>query len=178
MKEQYIILALVITACSTGAVVKEDLINIFDVATIQRPFEIIETFQRNDGSVAYTNYEDVSFHKKPHDVLLEIYNLPSECSSSITGISKPEKFVGIAGKTEWGRVDAWDIPMEQPYPNALCQPLEIAYQLQDNAPSIPLHAAYAFCSEYKGKTVVLCVSQMTDNPKMAEEIFKTFKWTE
>ncbi|MDP4008275.1 MAG: hypothetical protein Q8P68_03740, partial [Candidatus Peregrinibacteria bacterium] len=43
--------------------------------------------------------------------------------------------------------------------------------------------AYAFCSEKENflgigepKRVVICISQQTDDPKMAEEIFKTFKW--
>lgn len=37
--------------------------------------------------------------------------------------------------------------------------------------------AYSLCSEKDGKTVVICISQMTDNPQLAEDIFKTFRWT-
>jgi len=39
-------------------------------------------------------------------------------------------------------------------------------------------SAYALCSEKDGKRVVVCIQQMTDNPKLAEEIFSTFRWTE
>lgn len=36
---------------------------------------------------------------------------------------------------------------------------------------------YAFCSEHAGKQVTICISQQTDNPKLANEIFDSFKWT-
>lgn len=39
-------------------------------------------------------------------------------------------------------------------------------------------AAYALCSEKDGKTVLICVSQVTDNPELARQIFETFRWTE
>jgi len=38
--------------------------------------------------------------------------------------------------------------------------------------------SYAFCSERDSKQVVICISQVTDNPELAEEIFKTFRWRE
>ncbi|MFA6039392.1 MAG: hypothetical protein WCV62_05590 [Candidatus Peribacteraceae bacterium] len=38
--------------------------------------------------------------------------------------------------------------------------------------------AYAFCTEKEGKQAVICLTQVTDNPQLAEEIFKTFRWTE
>jgi hypothetical protein len=37
---------------------------------------------------------------------------------------------------------------------------------------------YALCSEKDGKTIVICISQMTDNPGLAKQIFETFRWTE
>lgn len=39
-------------------------------------------------------------------------------------------------------------------------------------------AMYAFCSESRGKAVVMCIHQQTDNPQLAEEIFNTFRWTD
>lgn len=39
-------------------------------------------------------------------------------------------------------------------------------------------AGYALCSEKDGKMVLICISQVTDNPQLAEEIFRTFRWTE
>jgi hypothetical protein len=41
-----------------------------------------------------------------------------------------------------------------------------------------LAAVYALCSEKDGKTVVICISQMTDNREQAKEIFETFRWTQ
>lgn len=38
--------------------------------------------------------------------------------------------------------------------------------------------AYAFCSEKNDKRVVICISQQTDDPALAEEIFKSFRWVE
>lgn len=40
-----------------------------------------------------------------------------------------------------------------------------------------MFAAFALCSEGNGKTVLVCITQMTDNPDLAKEIFETFRWT-
>jgi hypothetical protein len=37
-------------------------------------------------------------------------------------------------------------------------------------------SAYALCSEKDGKTVLICISQVTDNPDLAKQIFETFRW--
>jgi hypothetical protein len=39
-------------------------------------------------------------------------------------------------------------------------------------------SAYALCSGKDGKTVVICISQVTDNPDLARRIFETFRWTD
>ena len=36
--------------------------------------------------------------------------------------------------------------------------------------------AYVLCSQKDGKQVLICVSEITDNPQLAEQIFSTFKW--
>jgi hypothetical protein len=41
-----------------------------------------------------------------------------------------------------------------------------------------INSAYALCSEKNGKTIVICVSQVTDNPDFAKQIFETFRWTD
>lgn len=41
-----------------------------------------------------------------------------------------------------------------------------------------LRAGYALCSQRGDKTVVICLQQMKDDPKQAEEIFSTFRWIE
>ncbi len=40
-----------------------------------------------------------------------------------------------------------------------------------------LNTAYALCSHKDGKTVVICISQMTQNEPLAKQIFDTFRWT-
>jgi hypothetical protein len=94
------------------------------------------------------------------------------CSSSITGASKTIPLEQTQG--EWGKADWWDgyghEGWEWPanWENILCT--------YEGTP--PPNSVYAFCSEQNGKTVVICISQMTDNPELAEEIFSTFRWTE
>ncbi|MDD4319841.1 MAG: hypothetical protein PHW10_05990 [Candidatus Peribacteraceae bacterium] len=39
-------------------------------------------------------------------------------------------------------------------------------------------AGYALCSEKDGKTVLICVTQVIDNPDLAKQIFETFRWTD
>lgn len=36
--------------------------------------------------------------------------------------------------------------------------------------------SYVFCAEQDNKTIMICIDQQTDNPKLAEEIFNTFRW--
>ena len=36
---------------------------------------------------------------------------------------------------------------------------------------------YLFCSQHAGKTVVIVITQKTDNPALAKKIFDSFKWT-
>jgi len=46
----------------------------------------------------------------------------------------------------------------------------------DCRPYRPSTASYILCSEKDGKQAVICVTQVTDNPNLAEEIFSTFRW--
>jgi hypothetical protein len=39
-------------------------------------------------------------------------------------------------------------------------------------------AKYALCADKGDKTVVICISQMKEDPEMAKEIFESFRWTE
>lgn len=96
---------------------------------------------------------------------INIYAKNESCTPSLTGVSQE----GRVNAVSWGKVDYWDLyaPMFD-FPNMvepLCRP--------------PLKGvAYAMCSQKDGKTVVICLSQATDDPKQAEEIFSTFQWKE
>ncbi len=65
------------------------------------------------------------------------------------------------------------VPRDEAEQEQACGQYRRDYELEHG-----LYSAYALCSERDGKTVVICLSQMTDDPKMAEEIFSTFRWTE
>ncbi|MBI3816311.1 hypothetical protein HY285_02065 [Candidatus Peregrinibacteria bacterium] len=41
----------------------------------------------------------------------------------------------------------------------------------------PYASSYILCSEKGNVQVAVCISQVTDNPKLAEDIFSTFHWT-
>ncbi len=65
------------------------------------------------------------------------------------------------------------VPRDEAEEEGACGQWRRDYELEHG-----LYSAYALCSEKDGKTVVICLSQVIDDPKMAEEIFNTFRWTE
>lgn len=109
---------------------------------------------------------------EPDDYRSVIHHLSSTCTSILTGIRFPDDLPGTGGKTIWGREDVWDgignegweFPPD--WQKIACK--------KEGIP--PPGEIYVLCSEKNAKTVVICISQMKDDPKMAEEIFKTFRW--
>lgn len=99
---------------------------------------------------------------------LSIQHSSSNCSPQLTGASITQS---ISKDSSWGKVDFFEqyagesgtIDYEGMRP--FCA-----------GPSESPHR-YALCSQKNGKTVVICIEQMTDNPDLAEEIFSTFRWT-
>lgn len=100
-------------------------------------------------------------------VRADLYRI-SQCSPSTLGASSAQSLTDANGTTTWGKVDYYDIYWTGDFPHEfdpnLCKPLSSE------------GVAYALCSEKDGKRVLICISQMTDNPKLAEEIFRTFRW--
>lgn len=96
-----------------------------------------------------------------------------KCTSSITGTSSPMEILNKnEQKIMWGRMDAWDGYGQEgwEYPanweKIICN--------KDGSPRPK--EVYVLCAEKDEKTVVICINQMTDNPQLAEDIFKTFRW--
>ena len=89
------------------------------------------------------------------------------CSPSLTGVSTSKAIENTGGKTTWGGVDFFDgyFDGENPIPEEIpiCHP-------RVNG------AAYVLCSEKDEKTLLICISQVTDNPVLAKKIFETFRW--
>jgi hypothetical protein len=122
---------------------------------------------------------DVSVISSPIDTpreerySVQPYHISSPCSPSLTGASQTEELTTANGKAEWGRVnyrdgyggEGWTYPYD---------PKNILCKIQGTPPPAQV---YALCSEKDDKTVVICISQMTDNPEQAKEIFETFRWT-
>lgn len=96
----------------------------------------------------------------------------SNCSAEILGVSFP---LTLNNKnTLWGKMDFYkDRGMEGWEPSS-DESLLVCHGGGMNPPE----SVYAFCSEHDDKTVVICISQMTDNEAQAKEIFETFRWTE
>ena len=106
------------------------------------------------------------------DSYVDLYHLDSNCSPTTLGVSKPKDVSAADTKTLWGKVDFWKIYggaqgyIDYDGPHPLCH--------EGNSEN---GAAYAFCSEKDGKTVLICISQVSDNPNIANQIFDSFKWT-
>lgn len=105
------------------------------------------------------------------DYYLEVKHVSSNCTPELTGASSIQKIEDTNGETRWGKVDFFEkyageggtIDYEGDRP--LCA-----------GPSSARNR-YAFCSEKNGKTIVICMHQMQDDPKLAEQIFSSFRWT-
>ncbi len=139
--------------------------------TIEIPSDFKESTIRNNGSLTYWNYNELTAHRNPEDVLITLYKLSSPCSFAITGASQTTDILETGGKTVWGRVDwldhgfgevNWEKYPEEPK----CRP----------AGANATGGGYALCSERNNKTILICISQFTKDENMAKSIFKTFKW--
>lgn len=129
----------------------------------------------------------------------------ASCSSQLVGVSTFAK-TDNGDDIQWGKVDFWDdyfnfgeeglaiqplcsppipFPRKEYFP---CgdPPLEkwqenqvpCSVQMRQYEVEHGMYSAYALCSERGDKRVVVCVEQLTDDPQLAEEIFRSFRWTE
>lgn len=117
-----------------------------------------------------------------YDIYLYTGDNISSCSTSITGASTTTLLSETRGDTIWGKVDAYDYPNPDfpPDTQPRCRPpiLKWDVDMVKGVTRLSDDAAYVLCSEKDGKTVLICVSQVTDNPDLARKIFETFRWTE
>ncbi len=140
--------------------------------SIKSKLEFFDEIIRDDGSVARITFDKYDIDLKPYDTAIYLYHLNDlPCSSSTTGTSKTTNLDISEIHTIWGRVDVWEQWTDGNIPdweNVVCT--------KDGIPK-PAEV-YMLCSQKNEKTVIICIRQMTDNPELAEEIFRTFKWTE
>ena len=166
------ILIITVSGCSStnsSSNVKSDWKNISDWQwfSLKSRTGFKEHILRDDGSVALTTYDTSLEQRIDSDYSIHLYSsLPFPCSPELTGASKTTKLTTANGMAEWGRVNIFDSGGMDFPPDFkdLCRP--------------PVNgSAYVLCSEKEEKTVVICISQMKDDPVLAKQIFETFEWT-
>lgn len=137
---------------------------------LQLPPELI--FQANGKAGQVFDTWNVNKSSTLKDYSVEFYNSGTNCSPTTLGVSKPTDISTADTKTLWGKVDFWKIYggaqgyIDYDGPHPICN--------EGNGEN---GAAYALCSEKDGKTVLICISQVSDNPGIATQIFDSFKWT-
>jgi hypothetical protein len=164
-------------------------------------------FNRPDGSIAFATTKGRDGPNDFHISIYDSDKSPvtnSSCDPSLMGASVLTPLLLNDGTANWGRVDFFDHGIEEgdTNPTPLCMPpfpptlqerflaappciqdqkgefkTDCISQLRKYEIKQGLYSAYAMCSEKDGKTVVICISQMKDDPEMAKQIFETFRWT-
>ena len=103
---------------------------------------------------------------KETDYYLQIYSLPLGSQTKM-GVKIPSHEL-LSGISVWkGRVDFYDQFRGGENPDPGKEPL-------CRGPGGG--SAYALYSEKDGKAVLICISQIKNNPELAEQIFQTFRW--
>lgn len=108
----------------------------------------------------FTTEKD-SFEK----IRMTIYDDLESCNSEAIGISHPvilTELEAVWGKMDYREIYMGDFPLGY---TDICGTYDSGSHM------------YAFCSEKNDKRIAICLNQQNDDPEMAEEIFKTFKWT-
>ncbi len=154
---------------------------IYNNYTFQYGVEIPSDFgdKKGNDEKMYFGYADTSV---TGDVLISFIADSSPCSPSLTGVSQTTDLPGTGGKTVWGRFADAEMMAVNAYPDQLCHGPPPSEKCADRHEPFQFcddgSRTYALCSEKAGKTVVICISQQTDNPALAKQIFETFRWTE
>jgi hypothetical protein len=92
----------------------------------------------------------------------------NSCEPKIVGISNVKNLENLG---IWGKVDIYD--------NLGIGDLHTVQQSPECIPPTrDKGGAYVLCAEKNERRVAICVEEQTDNPKLAEDIFKTFRWRE
>jgi len=141
--------------------------------------------QKGDDNEKYFGYANDSI---TGDVLISIYTeeaSSNSCSPNVTGVKQPIELPNTGGKTFWGKVDYFDSPDSingGVYPQPVCQPPEISWAMDDQGnltgPGKDRGEAYVLCAEKDEKRVLICMTQQTDNPSLAKQIFESFRWVD
>lgn len=143
-------------------------------------------FKRSNGSFTFSTSSGTSFDLGSADYYITLDQSVSriECSRYRLGVSRVKHLSNTSGATVWGRVDYWDTyPGESTTPRPTCRPPRIYYSrpnnVSDHIETVTLQngqGTYALCSTKSDKAILICVSQVTDDPDLARQIFESFRW--
>lgn len=162
--KKYILLSLVLAACSSNTTTDGDDFcdKNYQYCLSKERLSSGSKWEPSMGMHGKTTSHTTSNNyptNDPKSIYMEIYN--NECPLTIRHMEE----IRQTENTIWGQVVYK--PSNDPAPgenDVFCPPLK------------PATSSYAFCAKKGEKAVAICLQQMTDNPDLAEEIFRTFRW--
>jgi hypothetical protein len=166
------IAVVVVAGCSSTQLVDTDIpkewieLSSEDKFTTSGPPELSKKISRDDGSIAFINFNNNTPFHKPGDFMVELYSDSKNCNYLGTSNTKLKKGQNIT--YAWGKIDA--------YENLGVGEAADVKQDPICMPDGEEGAAYIFCSQKDNKRVAICISQTKDDPELAEQIFSTFRW--
>ena len=139
--------------------------------SMELPSSVIYKKTRSDGSLYLATSTGSDLDYKKSDYAIEIYDQKNEkCGPSLTGASQLQPLKEADPSIQWGVVDILKRMKEGD--SGYFPPFNIDHMKCGGS-----KFSYAFCVEKNGETTLICINQETDNPKQAEDILKTFRWT-
>ncbi len=139
--------------------------------SVKVPSVVISHNTSMDDYAGFGTFSILDRKPGPQDFTIGIQGLSrsSPCSPSLTGASHTTPLQNANGESEWGKVDVFELQRLEGW-----QP---EYDLSTVLCTSSLPVVYALCSTNGENTVVMCISEQTDNPALAKQIFETFQWT-
>jgi len=139
--------------------------------SIDVPAEIFTAPRPNSGpAIGFSNYSNLKYPlpEEAYSVSIQALSPPTNCNN--LGIASPQI---LEDGSKVGKIDFFDQFKggENPDPDLipLCRP----------TPSGGKHgSAYALCTQKNNKEALVCVSQVNDNPRVANQVLNTFRWTD
>lgn len=175
----FTILAIALTSCSRMSDVANLPSNEFivrsEISPTATPIHFMQHAAVHPNWMTYIDDIDQFQITYPHNYPKEkpifmsgmsMKRIDDNCSTTITGASQMIDIPNTRGATSWGKFDYEFSPDPKIGEGQFyCAPFSSTPHL------------YVLCSEKDKKTVLICVSQATDNPDLARKIFETFRWT-
>ncbi len=119
------------------------------------------------AAIGFINYDHTRATIPENGVYISVEVTSRPCSSALTGAQNMVPISTSSLSPVWGRVEAWDIPMQ-----------EVEGIICSKAVTPAPKEIYALCADRSGQTVVICIHQENNKTEMAQQIFESFRWTE